>query len=71
MFFRANIRWLNDGSEKENYLFCETELLPKLSTYFDDDVFFYGLTRNEAEWLIGNPRKGDEFEFLEVFDHEQ
>lgn len=51
----------------------EAEAVTIRSTWFegdpdDDEIFFYGLSRNELKALAGKGFFGEDFEILEVYD---
>lgn len=74
-FYRIDGRWNDDGSEFSGMLMCEShdtldgedgEPVFDDCEYSDEDVFFYGMSRSEAEEEIGV--RGSEFTITAVYD---
>lgn len=67
-FYCCDIRFPDDPDTLfEQMVFCEYDGLPDNSPVVDDDVFYYGLSRESAEQCIGQTT-GEDYIIERVYD---
>ncbi len=61
IFYKVDIRYIDDQTENSGLIFCSFNDLPDNSPYNDDDVFYYGMGFEEARLSIGKESVCNDF----------